>query len=344
MRHRATIVTSVPSRLKRHRGQIEVGQVYLLECLTSWKAAGFHVVSLNPKEEVEELEGLGLPIEIRSLDYTGLPLVSDLVRTTEDASNELCGIINSDCAIISLPSLLDRLTEQTTNRLLIAERLDIDCRRGKPFPAACGGYDGFFFRPKTIDWATHFGQSHSFRVGDPWWDYWFPCLAIASGHNVGRVALPILTHLDHPRRWDMTKWRLNAEIFREELRTLQTSKDTPDSFKKLISTILDERPPDVIKISSVFDYFWLSTDCPPVFLFENGGEANYLEKQLCSLRDSATLAYRHPSEKEQRLHEQKQGGEALSSTLLGRMVQIVRDKNRVRLARRRRRKMGVVGQ
>ncbi len=127
-----------------------------MECLTSWQAAGFHVISLNPEEEAKELERLGLPIEIRALDYAGLPFVGDVVRAAEASSTELCGIVNSDCGLIALPSLIDRLIEKTSDRLLLAERLDIDANTGKPFPPACGGYDGFFFKSHAIDWTMRF--------------------------------------------------------------------------------------------------------------------------------------------------------------------------------------------
>lgn len=213
MVHDSILLTSIPPTTSRLNLGVEVGSRYQQQCVESWVAAGFHVISVNPESEIDSIRDLNLPLEAVSLEgERGPPQIASMIRMASSVKAKLCGIINADCMLMTTDNLSTEISDVMDGGLWLSERIDIDAE-GEAVPGNCSGFDGFFFRPSEI--GTDFDEH--LRIGDPWWDYWFPCVAALRGIEVHRLAIPLLTHLVHPYAWDARRWHANGEYFRREM-------------------------------------------------------------------------------------------------------------------------------
>src|SRR6516225_3282562 len=104
------IATSVPPQISRRIRGVEFGPAWQMACLNSWKAEGFHVVSLNAKEEVAALESLAPLLDIVELPAgRQRPRIRDFLEVITNSNCEAAGIANSDCFLIPGTRLGERL-------------------------------------------------------------------------------------------------------------------------------------------------------------------------------------------------------------------------------------------
>jgi hypothetical protein len=54
-----------------------------------------------------------------------------------------------------------------------------------------------------------------YRIGEPWWDYLLPVLALARGFPLKRLfgSHPLALHYVHPPRYSQDTWQHNGELF-----------------------------------------------------------------------------------------------------------------------------------
>jgi SEC-C motif len=182
------LFTSAPPNFKRLIHGCEFGPAWQAMCIESCKQAGFH------------------PIKFKSDDR---PLISDILTACrQQADAKIAGIINSDCMIIPHFSLADRLTQYLNDGVVVAERIDLNPDTLSPTGFTCYGFDAFFF---CIDSLTD--HRTEWRIGDTWWDYWFPLTFLASGSEIRTLPAPALVHVAHPERWDWDSWENNFRRF-----------------------------------------------------------------------------------------------------------------------------------
>ena len=96
---------------------------------------------------------------------------------------------------------------ETKNSIITAERIDVD-RRGAVTGAYCMGFDAFFFDTAPLMAAAPCSE---FRIGQPWWDYWFPYYCQNSGLKLRRFECPILLHMTHDLNWSVKEFYEGAK-------------------------------------------------------------------------------------------------------------------------------------
>ena len=135
-----------PERLIQGR---EFGPAWQAMCIESWKQARFHPINFDTDDR---------------------PRISDILTACRQQTDaRIAGIINSDCMIIPHSNLADRLTEYLNNGAVVAERINLNPETLSPTKVPCYGFDAFFFCIDSLaDCCTEW------RMGDAWWDYWFP--------------------------------------------------------------------------------------------------------------------------------------------------------------------------
>ena len=278
----ATLVTSVQPGIVRYRGKVEVGTEYTRQCVESWSAAGFSIISVNSPAEAKVVRELGLALQVEEIPYSGPPLIRDMVRVAGSSTSLLMGIINSDCALYPFPDLIRHLLDQSRDSLILAERIDINPVDQSFITNPIGGFDAFFFRQLPDSIIADIDASYAFRLGDLWWDFWFPCVFLANGLPVRQCMLPLLSHLEHERNRKPEVYLRNGELFRRELMRLARAK--PGG---LLSEVLDQfkdvdNVPLQVLARGVHLKLWQSIHAEPVSCGPGG--FNELEPYLYYLR------------------------------------------------------------
>lgn len=175
------------------------------EAIASWRAAGFTPVSVNGPSEMAQLSTFGLDIEVQLTSEDGKPFIADIVAAIRERRCARAGIINAGCKMLGYPNLALTLAAALGNSALYAERIDIGDDR-PPIVGECNGFDAFFFDVDilgTID-------DRQFRLGETWWDYWFPLQLAANGAMLGNIDLPLIQHRRHEAHWNDEQWVRNA--------------------------------------------------------------------------------------------------------------------------------------
>ena len=220
MASKPLIITSVPPRTSRIVGGDDIGNAYIAACLTSWRDAGFDIISVNPAAEIAQSAERNLPVNFVPTDTPGVPLIAELLAVARDQGARLTGIVNADCHMLPAANLLTGLLRHTEGRMVLCERIDRDNGTLAPLEETSGGFDGFFFDAAALGQAPEPASDPGFRLGDVWWDYWFPCLGMAMGLEVRRIIHPLLGHLSHPPKWDPETYALNGVRMAATLDTL----------------------------------------------------------------------------------------------------------------------------
>jgi hypothetical protein len=242
------IFTSIPPDLSAAAREDQ------LLVFASWRAAGFTPVSINSTAEAAIISALNLGIEIETVPTDGKPIISEMLSVILRRGCAFAGIINADCKIITYPHLALSLRAILRGSLLYAER--IDSIGGQPvYDHCCCGFDAFFFDTKVIE-----GINDSyFRIGETWWDYWFPLRLAANGAKIANVRQPLLLHERHTPKWNEKQWRANAEYFWRELKTWLDRVDLPSSISDRLH--LDEMGQQAGDIAAEI-FVWLRNKLP----------------------------------------------------------------------------------
>ena len=202
MTGRATLFTSLPPRLARQIGGVEVGPAYLAACVKSWKRAGFEVVSLNCAREIGELAPSGYDVDYREVT-ADRPTLGDFLRAILASAKPIAGIINADILLANHPALLDAVVERAAGGMVVAERMNIDPRTRRLTWRTCHGFDAFIFATEPL---SRIDLSCELSFGEPWWDYWFPLVYLATGARLMTTGVPLIFHLDHVQKWRRLQW------------------------------------------------------------------------------------------------------------------------------------------
>jgi hypothetical protein len=180
--------------------------VYLLDCLQSWRTAGFDTVAVNGPAETEVLRRLGLGIEFAVTAADGKPRIGALLSAIRERFCPFAGIINSDCKIVGYPNIAGNLRAGLERRIALAWRLDVvDGARPK---AGRYGFDAFFFDTSILP-----ADDAGFSIGETWWDLWFPLACEACGAKIETLDAPLLMHRAHPQNWSRQQWANNGRLF-----------------------------------------------------------------------------------------------------------------------------------
>jgi hypothetical protein len=145
------------------------------------------------------------------------PKIAELIAAIPPDNKKPVLLVNAD--IVITQSLRDLQHSLCDSVLYYGRRVDVVApREPKAKYTALGyyhwGFDYFILPPE-------------FRIGEPWWDYAIPILALASGFPVKRLAIskPAALHLKHPIVSNQYLKQTGVK-FIAWLRTLDTSRST----------------------------------------------------------------------------------------------------------------------
>jgi hypothetical protein len=233
------IVTSIPPRTTREQGGSNIGDQYQADCVASWMAAGFKVLSVNVRDEIPLLAQRHPDVEFVPTDRDAgavagrrTPLIDDLLQVLARQPQEIVGIINADLCMEVGKNWIDCVAASVASTILIGHRLDVDSwstRAGSLVAAGApytGGFDLFFFEKSAIaKCLTGAGAERYFAMGMPWWDFWLPVALALQGYRVALLREPVAGHLIHPIKYDPAVWEyLGAQFVDYVLQ--HTAEDT----------------------------------------------------------------------------------------------------------------------
>jgi hypothetical protein len=243
------LLTSVPPHLS---GDALVSQ---RDIIASWRDAGFKPISVNGPAEIARLAALGLDIEIESTSEDGKPLLGDILAVIRKRGCERAGIVNADCKVLGYPDLSVRLAAALENSVLYAERVDVSNDR-LPTVGECNGFDAFFF---DVGILGGIDDAH-FRLGETWWDYWFPLQLAANGAILGNIDVPLICHRRHQARWNEEQWVRHARYICTALKAW-SEQNTLLPFLSSLNGIQHLKEPHVSQLSTMGAacFGWLRT-------------------------------------------------------------------------------------
>lgn len=206
-----TIVTSIPPKLIRNGAHgTDCGEEYQRICLTSWANAGYRILSINCRDEIDALSAKFPNVEFcaarrvaNTADGRRLVYLADLLEQSHFVEDGLFGIVNADIWLRAPATLAAFLAEHNDHDMSYGQRMDIYSLISPDESLRyCWGFDYFFFRgPVPYDLSDD-----DFVFGEPWWDYWLPLAFGKSGYNLRPARVAPVAHLHHDRaKWDSTR-------------------------------------------------------------------------------------------------------------------------------------------
>ncbi len=173
--------------------------------IDSWRVHGFRVISLNSAEEVTILQSLYPHVTFHTVSRhaqgeVGKPLIyldeiiNFLKNHPENLLGNVFGIINADIHLRLDFDYQTLIETQAKQSLVISSRVEVnspDETTGKIYTT---GFDAFFFDEHLLDKLP----KSDFCLGMPWWDYWFPLVAMQQHISVKYLVKPIAYHVQHP--------------------------------------------------------------------------------------------------------------------------------------------------
>jgi hypothetical protein len=207
----------------------------------NWESSGFKVTSVNSSEEAKIFRTADVEVLEVESDQSRLK-ITDIMSAIADTGTPIAGFINADCRFIQ-PLDSERIKTFVNNSLVLAERIDVD-RTGGATTFLSLGFDAFFFDTATLRSLPDTG----YRIGMPWWDYWFPLVMQRSGLALRRFSCPILLHTAHDRNWDEDAFLKGGRALQAEFPSMRViENDYPNpmpAFSQLLNspTVL---PPNI---------------------------------------------------------------------------------------------------
>lgn len=202
----------------------------------SWLDHGFEVISMNAREEITELQRHFPNVDFQPAPRTaaaliGKPLVfvNDLLNALASRNVPVVGIANSDIRLEPIAGLEARLAVEACDKLLIGPRLDVDRwddPNGKPDPI---GADLFIF-PR--DMIPLWGATR-LCLGQGYWDFWLPLIALAAGTPARKLLPPVGRHLRHATSRDESFFLFSTEFAGIAAEVLQDVTYSAPEFRRL---------------------------------------------------------------------------------------------------------------
>ena len=212
------VVTSIGGMFTRKQPDGgDIGPLWLRLCTDSWKKVSPRVISCSessPPEGIEWAQTASRPSINEVLSAVPIEPKQHLLFTNADI------IITDELASI-LP-VLDPTAVYYGHRLDI----EVDPSKSNRFTALGlypWGFD-YFLLPHALLEALKSEPfiPNEFRIGEPWWDYALPIVAITLGFPLKRVttANAVAVHYLHSARYHQETWNTNAERFRDLVQRL----------------------------------------------------------------------------------------------------------------------------
>lgn len=204
------LATSIPPRMTRPGpGGEDAGPAWRAACLASWPAPGWHVLSVNPEEEIAPLGPLPGGIAVHPAapgvaELFGRPgaWISDALAQAVATGAPVVGLVNADIRLDLGPARRAALLERAARGLVACNRMDLGHSAQAEGPFYRYGYD-LVLMPRAA--AVRLDLS-GFAFGVPWWDYWILLDALTQGLPVSVVRCKGVRHLAHAQAWQGAAW------------------------------------------------------------------------------------------------------------------------------------------
>lgn len=287
------LYTSIPPTIRRTAEGIEHGEDYQRECIDSWIAAGFRVVSINSADEIAQLLSKYKQVHfVESGTGDARTGIHTFISTIVDKGEPIAGIINADCYLLNCGSMAERMYHAAVESIVLLRRLNINSKSLRPSGNKCTGFDGFLFDTKFLSSLDALGD---WAIGTPWWDYWFPAVMHLAGARIRMFDAPVLFHLDHEQRWSLEDLNMGAAIYRKELiectRRALKGELLSQSATVCGIDILDSTFEPMQLLGRTVEWFYRQAEIIPL---RNGNlPEDFLSRVLRALENSQEISLQH---------------------------------------------------
>lgn len=176
--------------------------------VATWIDMGFHVVSVNTREELRELKLTFPGVEFLEPETTGLlqygkpiPYIYDMFQILKEKSrreDEICGIVNSDIYLRNMKGKdLEQIFQCDSEKIICMHRYDIKNSEDLDGEYYFSGIDAFFMQKRTL---CIFEKS-DYALGKPEWDHWVVETAFRNQIVVYEIKNAVAFHVKHRQRW-----------------------------------------------------------------------------------------------------------------------------------------------
>lgn len=191
-----------------------------VNAVKSWLKYGLNVYSLNSPEEYKILKPL-FPKEVNFIPcgkttkhIFGKPciLINHMIDHFYDTSkDDVLMLVNSDIVLDMNASFIKNISKLSQVCIPIAHRNDYtgDFIKSKKYSF---GFDVFFINRKFV---KIFPPS-VYSMGQTWWDYWVPYIAIKNKVTVFLIQEAFAFHKEHPIQYNTKDWIKMTEYFKWE--------------------------------------------------------------------------------------------------------------------------------
>ena len=206
------------------RDGIDLGARWQHLCLTSFLQTGARVISVS--EVAPPLA------EIAWHQTPAKPKLVEVLAAIESTTTGHAILVNGDISLT--PALKAQLPRLDPAVFYYGNRTEVEADASDPpqfLPTSPYeyGFDYFFMPPNFIRAVNRLGEfPDSFRVGEPWWDYVLPLLALSLGYPTKRLGAdpPLALHCSHKARYSATNWIEHGVRFVEFLNAVEATSPT----------------------------------------------------------------------------------------------------------------------
>lgn len=210
-----------------------------LMAVESWHKLGIDIYSLNNAEEIQALKDKYpsyvkfIPC-IKSTKHIfgkSCVLINDMIdHFCKNQTGDIIMLVNSDIIFNTNTELIDKIKTLTKLCIPISHRDDYaeEFGDGQKYKH---GFDVFFINKTYINM---FPPS-MYSMGQTWWDYWIPYIAIKNKAPVFLISDSFAFHKEHPIQYNIKHWIKMTEYFKWENNIAgSNSQEITDSIKNEI--------------------------------------------------------------------------------------------------------------
>ncbi|HEY0748459.1 MAG TPA: FkbM family methyltransferase, partial [Steroidobacteraceae bacterium] len=223
----SAIVTSMhgkPSRVTPSGA--EIGEGWLRHCVQTWQQQSNRIISVS---EVSPND-----MRVQWVPSADRPAIADLLAAIPHDNDRPTILCNADIAI---GDLLTQLRQQLDPRTLyLANRFEVQVSTTNPQAIEVQsvyqlGFDLFVLPAEFVRFAhKSLPIGPEFRIGEPWWDYLLPLVALSAGFPVKRLPLnqPVALHYVHATKYHRDTWLSRGADFFAAIASLTRSAASRD--------------------------------------------------------------------------------------------------------------------
>jgi hypothetical protein len=183
---------------------VDIGGSWMEYCVQSWRQQSSRIISVS---EVAPADS-----RIQWVQTAARPAIADMIAAIPEETQAPAILCNADIAIGELLTQLRAQLDPST--LYLANRFEVQVSAANPQAIEVQsvyqlGFDLFVLPAEFVRFAReHQSLVRDFRIGEPWWDYALPLVALAAGFPVKRLPLnqPVALHYSHATRYQHATW------------------------------------------------------------------------------------------------------------------------------------------